>query len=62
MADDYYSVLGVQKGASDDELKKAFRKLAMQYHPDRNGGDRAYEKQLTEVVEAYQYLRSRITT
>jgi molecular chaperone DnaJ len=53
MAKDYYSVLGVGKGASDDEIKKAYRKLAHQYHPDKQGGDEAKFK---EINEAYQIL------
>ena len=57
-----YTTLGLQPGADRKALRQAYSRLVRQYHPDRNGGDRAYEKQLTEVVEAYQYLRSRITT
>ena len=46
---DYYEVLGLQKGASDDEIKKAFRKKAMKYHPDKNKGDKAAEEQFKEI-------------
>jgi molecular chaperone DnaJ len=53
MAKDYYQVLGVNKGASKDDIKKAFHKLAHQYHPDKSGGDEAKFK---EVNEAYQVL------
>lgn len=53
MANDYYNILGVSKDASDDEIKKAYRKLAHKYHPDKQGGD---EKKFKEINEAYQVL------
>ncbi|KJV09617.1 molecular chaperone DnaJ, partial [Elstera litoralis] len=54
---DYYELLGVARTASADELKKAYRKLAMQYHPDRNPGDAAAELKFKEISEAYDVLR-----
>lgn len=54
---DYYEVLGVQKGISDADLKKAYRKMAMKYHPDRNKGDAEAEKKFKEAAEAYEVLR-----
>jgi len=54
---DYYSTLGVANTASDDEIKKAYRKLAMQYHPDRNNGSREAEEKFKEITEAYDILR-----
>lgn len=58
MADkrDCYEVLGINKGASDDEIKKAFRKLAMKYHPDKNPGDKVAEEKFKEINEAYAIL------
>src|SRR3978361_2094109 len=54
---DYYATLGVAKNASADDLKKAYRKLAMQYHPDRNPGDKQAEVRFKEVSEAYDVLK-----
>ena len=54
---DYYETLGVARGASDDDIKKAYRKLAMQYHPDRNNGSRESEEKFKEITEAYDVLR-----
>ena len=53
---DYYEVLGIEKGASEAEIKSAFRKMAMKYHPDRNPGDKAAEEKFKEVNEAYSVL------
>lgn len=53
---DYYDVLGVQRGVSDKELKSAYRKLALKYHPDQNAGDKTAEKKFKEVGEAYAIL------
>ena len=58
MADrDFYDILGVQKNASDDEIKKSYRKLAMKYHPDRNKDDKEAEKKFKEATAAYEALK-----
>ncbi|MBQ9238018.1 MAG: molecular chaperone DnaJ [Treponema sp.] len=53
---DYYEVLGVEKNATQDDIKKAYRKLAIQYHPDRNPGDKTAEEKFKEATEAYEVL------
>ena len=56
MKRDYYEILGVSKSSSTEEIKKAYRKVAMQYHPDRNPGDKASEDKFKEAAEAYEIL------
>ena len=54
---DYYEVLGVNRNSTDDEIKKAYRKLALNYHPDKNQGDKVAEEKFKEATEAYEVLR-----
>ena len=54
---DFYEILGVSKNASDDEIKKNYRKLAMKYHPDRNKGDQSAEIKFKEATAAYEALK-----
>ncbi len=54
---DYYETLGVARGADADEMKRAYRKLAMEYHPDRNSGDAGAEQKFKEINEAYDILK-----
>ena len=56
MAEDFYRVLGVEKSASAQEIKKAYRKLALKYHPDHNPGDKAAEEKFKQISEAYEVL------
>ncbi|EYE88113.1 molecular chaperone DnaJ [Fervidicella metallireducens AeB] len=56
MSKDYYSILGVEKNASEEDIKKAFRKLAIKYHPDKNPGNKEAENKFKEINEAYQVL------
>ncbi len=53
---DYYSILGVPRGASVDDIKKSYRQIALKYHPDRNPGDKEAEERFKEAAEAYEVL------
>ncbi len=54
---DYYEILGVQKNVSESELKKAYRQKALQYHPDKNQGNKESEEKFKEASEAYEVLK-----
>jgi molecular chaperone DnaJ len=54
---DYYEILGLEKNASDDDIKKAYRKLAVKYHPDKNPGDKSAEEKFREATQAYEVLK-----
>ncbi len=56
MSKDYYNILGVDKNASEDDIKKAYRKMAMKYHPDKNPDDKSSEEKFKEAAEAYDVL------
>lgn len=56
MKRDYYEILGLSKGASKDEIKKAYRKIAIKYHPDKNKGNKESESIFKEATEAYEVL------
>ena len=56
MKEDYYKVLGIDKGASESEIKKAYRKSAIKYHPDKNPGDKDAEAKFKQAAEAYEVL------
>jgi molecular chaperone DnaJ len=53
---DYYKILGVNKDASQEEIRKAYKKLALKYHPDKNPGDKKAEEKFKEAAEAYEVL------
>ena len=53
---DYYKILGVERSASEEDIRKAYRKLAMKYHPDRNPNDKEAEERFKEINEAYEVL------
>ena len=56
---DYYEVLGVERGAAEGDIKKAYRRMAMKYHPDRNPDDETAEANFKEVKEAYEVLSNK---
>jgi len=57
MKRDYYDILGVSRNATQEEIKSAYRRLALKYHPDRNPGDKEAEEKFKEAAEAYEVLR-----
>ena len=61
MEKDYYYILGLEKGSSLDDIKKAYRKLSKKFHPDKNDGDKFFEARFKEIQEAYEYLTKNTT-
>jgi len=61
-ADDYYKVLGIQRSATDRDIKKAFRKLALKYHPDKNKDDPSAEKKFMEISKGSSLVQFLVTT
>ena len=57
MSEDYYNILGLKKDASDGEIKKSYRKLAMKYHPDHTKGDKSAEEKFKKMNEAYEKIK-----
>src|SRR5512140_1296150 len=53
---DYYEILGIEKGTTDEEIKKAYRKMAVKFHPDKNHGDKSAEEKFKELGQAYEVL------
>ena len=56
---DFYEILGIAKNASEDEIKKAYRKLAIKYHPDKNPNDKSAEEKFKEAAETYEVLSTK---
>ncbi|MBK8393016.1 MAG: DnaJ domain-containing protein [Saprospiraceae bacterium] len=56
---DYYYILGIESDASEDEIKKAYRKLSVKFHPDKNEGDKFFENRFKEIQEAYETLSNK---
>ena len=59
---DYYDVLGINKGSSADQIKSAYRKQAIKYHPDKNKGDKKYEEKLKKINQAFEEIKKQLVT